>query len=45
MPLLFASDVSQLNKSIKLILRKKPAKTFSGHSSPFNPKVVQRRFD
>jgi len=41
---LFANDTAQLKESIKLILRMKPAKIFSGHGDPFNPKSVQRRF-
>jgi hypothetical protein len=36
--------MSQLKGSIKLILRKKTTKIFSGHGGPFNPKAVHRRF-
>jgi glyoxylase-like metal-dependent hydrolase (beta-lactamase superfamily II) len=41
---LFADNMAQLNESIKLILRKKPAKIFCGHGGPFDPKAVQQRF-
>jgi hydroxyacylglutathione hydrolase len=41
---LFADDMTQLNKSIKLILRMKPSKIFSGHGGPFDPKAVLHRF-
>ncbi|MBM3141525.1 MAG: MBL fold metallo-hydrolase [Chloroflexi bacterium] len=41
---LFADNMAQLNESIQLILRRKPSKIFSGHSGPFNPKTVLRRF-
>jgi glyoxylase-like metal-dependent hydrolase (beta-lactamase superfamily II) len=41
---LFADNMAQLNESIKLILRKKPSKIYSGHGGPFNPKTVLRRF-
>jgi hydroxyacylglutathione hydrolase len=41
---LFADNMFQLKESIKLILRQKPAKIFSGHGGPFNPKTVLRRF-
>jgi len=41
---LFADDISQLKESIRLILRQKPSKIFSGHGGPFDPKAVQRRF-
>jgi len=41
---LFADNMAQLNESIKLIMQRKPAKIFSGHGGPFNPKAVQRRF-
>jgi hydroxyacylglutathione hydrolase len=41
---LFADDLSQLNKSLKLILRKKPVKIYCTHGGPFDIKTVQRRF-
>jgi glyoxylase-like metal-dependent hydrolase (beta-lactamase superfamily II) len=41
---LFADNMFQLKESIKLILRQKPSKIFSGHGGPFNPKTVLRRF-
>jgi hydroxyacylglutathione hydrolase len=41
---LVANDMAQLKEGIKLILRRKPAKIFSGHGDPFDPKAVQRRF-
>jgi len=41
---LFADNMFQLKESIKLILRRKPSKIFSGHGGPFNPKTVLRRF-
>jgi hydroxyacylglutathione hydrolase len=41
---LFADDMSQLNKSIKLILRKKPTKIYCTHGGIFTAEDVQRRF-
>jgi hydroxyacylglutathione hydrolase len=41
---LFADNMFQLRESIKLILRKKPSKIYSGHGGPFNPKTCLRRF-
>lgn len=41
---LFADNMFQLKESIKLILRQKPSKIFSGHGGPFNPKACLRRF-
>ena len=41
---LFADDMSQLNKSLKLILRKKPTKIYCTHGGPFEPNAVLRRF-
>ncbi|MGD0353111.1 MAG: hypothetical protein ABSB38_06410 [Dehalococcoidia bacterium] len=41
---LFADNMEQLNKSIKLILRKKPSKIYCTHGGPFDPKAVLRRF-
>ncbi|UCH50959.1 MAG: MBL fold metallo-hydrolase [Chloroflexota bacterium] len=41
---LFANNIFQLKESVKLILRKKPIKIYSGHGGPFNPKAVLRRF-
>ena len=41
---LFADNMAQLNKSIKLILQSKPARIFCGHGGPFTPKAVQKRF-
>jgi hydroxyacylglutathione hydrolase len=41
---LFADSMSQLNKSLKLILRNKPSKIYCTHGGPFEPKTVQRRF-
>ena len=41
---LFADDMPQLKKSIRLILRQKPTKIFSGHGGPFDPNTVQRKF-
>jgi glyoxylase-like metal-dependent hydrolase (beta-lactamase superfamily II) len=41
---LFADNMAQLKESIKLILRKKPSKIYSGHGGPFNPKTVLQRF-
>ena len=35
---------AQLKERIKLILRKKPSKIFSGHGGPFDPKSVLHRF-
>jgi glyoxylase-like metal-dependent hydrolase (beta-lactamase superfamily II) len=37
-------NLAQLNKSIKLILRKKPTKIYCTHGGPFDPKAVLRRF-
>jgi hypothetical protein len=33
-----------LNKSLKLILRKKPSKIYCTHGGSFEPKAVLRRF-
>lgn len=41
---LFADNMSQLNKSIKLILRKKPSIIYCAHGGPFDTEAVQRRF-
>jgi len=41
---LVADNMSQIKKSIKLILSKKPSKIYCTHGGPFNPKAVQRRF-
>jgi hydroxyacylglutathione hydrolase len=41
---LFADNMEQLNKSLKLILRKKPSKIYCTHGGPFEPKAVLRRF-
>ncbi len=41
---LFADNMFQLKESIKLILRQKPSKIYSGHGGPFSPKAVLRRF-
>ena len=41
---LFADNMFQLKESIKLILRKNPAKIFCTHGGPFSPKTVLRRF-
>jgi len=41
---LFADDMSQLDKSIKLILRKKPSIIYCTHGGPFEPRDVQRKF-
>ncbi len=41
---LFAHDIKQLRESIKLILRQKPTRIFSGHGGPFDPKAVLHRF-
>ena len=41
---LFADNMFQLKESIKMILRQKPSKIYSGHGGPFNPKTVLRRF-
>jgi hydroxyacylglutathione hydrolase len=41
---LFADDMMQLNKSIKLILRKKPTKIYCTHGGPFDAKAVLQRF-
>jgi hydroxyacylglutathione hydrolase len=41
---LFADNMSQLNKSLKLILRKKPTKIYCTHGGPFDADAVQRRF-
>jgi len=40
---LFADNMPQLKESIKLVLRKKPSRIYSGHGGPFNPKTVLRR--
>jgi len=37
-------NLAQLNKSLKPILRKKPAKIYCTHGGPFNPKSVLRKF-
>jgi hypothetical protein len=37
-------NLAQLNKSLKLILLKKPLKIYWAHRGPFDPKSVQRRF-
>lgn len=41
---LFADDMAQLNKSIELILQKKPTKIFCGHGGPFDTKTAQQKF-
>jgi hydroxyacylglutathione hydrolase len=41
---LFADNMVQLNKSIQLILRRKPTKIFCGHGGPFNSKAILRSF-
>jgi glyoxylase-like metal-dependent hydrolase (beta-lactamase superfamily II) len=41
---LFADNMAQLDKSLKLILRKKPAKIYCTHGGPFEPRDVQRKF-
>ena len=41
---LFVDDMTQLNKSLQLILLRKPTKIFCGHGGPFAPRAVQRRF-
>jgi hydroxyacylglutathione hydrolase len=41
---LFADNISQLKKSLELILRKKPSKIYCTHGGPFNLKSVLRRF-
>jgi hydroxyacylglutathione hydrolase len=41
---LFADNMEQLNKSLKLILRKKPSKIYCTHGGPFTAEDVQRRF-
>jgi len=41
---LFADNMSQLNKSLKLILHKDPAIIYCTHGGPFDPKAVLRRF-
>jgi len=41
---LFADNMFQLKESIKLILRQKPSKIYSGHGGPFSPRAVLRRF-
>jgi hydroxyacylglutathione hydrolase len=41
---LFADNMSQIDKSLKLILRKKPTRIYCTHGGPFHPEAVQRRF-
>jgi hydroxyacylglutathione hydrolase len=41
---LFADDMAQLNKSLKLVLRKKPTKIYCTHGGPFDPEAVRNRF-
>ncbi len=41
---LFADNIPQLNKSLDLLLRKRPTKIYCTHGGPFNPSAVARRF-
>ena len=41
---LFADDIRQLNKSLKLVLRNKPTKIYCTHGGPFDAKAVLQRF-
>jgi glyoxylase-like metal-dependent hydrolase (beta-lactamase superfamily II) len=41
---LFADNMSQLNKSLKLVLSKNPDKIYCTHGGPFDSQAVQRRF-
>jgi hydroxyacylglutathione hydrolase len=41
---LFADNMEQLNKSLKLILHQKPSKIYCTHGGPFDPTAVLRRF-
>jgi glyoxylase-like metal-dependent hydrolase (beta-lactamase superfamily II) len=41
---LYADDMAQLNKSLRLILRKKPVKIYCAHGGPFEAEAVRRRF-
>ena len=41
---LFADNMEQLNKSLKLVLRKKPLKIYCTHGGPFDPSAVMKRF-
>jgi hydroxyacylglutathione hydrolase len=41
---LFADSMPQVDKNIKLILRKKPSKIYCTHGGPFDPEDIRRRF-
>jgi hydroxyacylglutathione hydrolase len=41
---LFADNMAQLNKSLKLVLRQKPTKIYCTHGGPFSPSAVLHRF-
>ncbi len=41
---LFADNMSQLNKSIKMVLDRKPVKIYCTHGGPFDARAVRRRF-